>query len=55
MAKALARVFMVAIPIPLLLGSMLSARMADDGGNWNTMNPWSSAPKAIHSQLGAKT
>ncbi|MBA7600863.1 hypothetical protein ES703_07926 [subsurface metagenome] len=55
MATPLARVFIVAIPTPLFPGSKLSARIADIGGNWKTMNPCSSAPRAIHSQLGAKT
>jgi len=53
--KPVAREFMAAMPVPRFSGVRESARMAEVGGNWNTMKPWIKAPKAIHSQLGAKT
>jgi len=53
--KPVASEFIAAMPVPRFSGVRESARMAEVGGNWNTMKPWIKDPKAIHSQLGAKT
>ncbi|MBA7650229.1 hypothetical protein ES703_58032 [subsurface metagenome] len=54
-ASSDARVFMVAMPIALLFGFRESAMIAEVGGKWKTRKPWTRAPSANHSQLGAKT
>jgi hypothetical protein len=53
--RPVGREFMAATPVPRFSGVRESAKIAEVGGNWKTINPWIKAPIAIHSQLGANT